>query len=217
MGEVTAVSDSSITIKSGTIENTYVINADTVVEGFNGETLADIAVGDTVGVRAVVDGDTATAQELHELPALDDVNAEAGEHGPGMGGHHGRGHGGPGMGGPRGMKGDDTLGERISEEKIVEKSDGTIVTIREFEGDVTSVSGSTINFTDANGDAQSFDVPDSVTVERNRAAATVADFVAGDEVHVVVEINGDNETVVAVHGHSEDVDVDASADETNNA
>lgn len=66
-GEVTAVSATSITVKSTDgYSSTYVINDETVVER---DRTADTAakVGDTVHVRATVDGNTATADDIHAL------------------------------------------------------------------------------------------------------------------------------------------------------
>jgi hypothetical protein len=73
-GEVTAVSDASITAKSDDgYTRTYTIDSDTVVG--NGSTdLSSIATGDDVMIVASVSGDTATAESL----------AEAGTMGPGQ-------------------------------------------------------------------------------------------------------------------------------------
>ena len=68
-GEVTSVNATSVKVKSEDgFERTYVVNDDTMVgAGNNG--IADVAVGDTVHVTAVVTGDTATAKSVHERPA----------------------------------------------------------------------------------------------------------------------------------------------------
>lgn len=186
-GEITAVSATSVTIKSGSIERTYVINADTVALG----TAVDaLAVGDTVGIHATVDGDTATATEIHSRPAegsTPPAGPPAGE--PGDMGRHG------------GPEANDALGVEIAEELIVEKADGSIVTLNETEGTVVSVGGSTLTITNAAGETVTFDVPASVTPQRNRADAALSDFVAGDEVHVLVDASSG--TVVAVHGHDD--------------
>jgi len=66
-GEVTAVSATSITVKSTDgYSSTYVINDETVVER---DRTADTnaKVGDTVHVRATVNGNTATADDIHAL------------------------------------------------------------------------------------------------------------------------------------------------------
>jgi hypothetical protein len=65
-GEVTAVSDTSITAKSDDgYTKTYTIGADTVVG--NGSTnLSSIETGDDVTIIATVSGDTATADSLAE-------------------------------------------------------------------------------------------------------------------------------------------------------
>jgi hypothetical protein len=57
-GEVTAVSDASITVKSDDgYSSTYAITADTQTSG-------DLATGTTVSVRATVSGDDATATQI---------------------------------------------------------------------------------------------------------------------------------------------------------
>lgn len=67
-GEVTDVSATSLKVKSEDgFERAYVVNDDTMVgAGNNG--IADVKVGDKVDVTAVVDGNTATAKNLHTHP-----------------------------------------------------------------------------------------------------------------------------------------------------
>jgi hypothetical protein len=69
-GEVTAVSDSSITAKSDDgYTKTYTIDSDTAVG--NGSTdLSSIATGDDVMIVATVSGDTATADSLVEASTM---------------------------------------------------------------------------------------------------------------------------------------------------
>jgi hypothetical protein len=73
-GSVTAVSSTSITVKSTDgYTRTYVVNADTKVNR-DGK-IADIKTGETVRIRAVVSGDTATADSIDDgsnRPALPD-------------------------------------------------------------------------------------------------------------------------------------------------
>lgn len=65
-GEVTAVSATSITVKSADgYTSTYVINGDTELERDRAEGAPQ--VGDTVHVRATVSGSTATADDIHAL------------------------------------------------------------------------------------------------------------------------------------------------------
>jgi hypothetical protein len=65
-GEVTAVSDSSITAKSEDgYTHTYTIDSDTTV-GNGSADLSSIETGDDVTIVASVDGDTATADSLVE-------------------------------------------------------------------------------------------------------------------------------------------------------
>ena len=66
-GEVTAVSTDSITVKSEDgFTKTYAVTEATRVGADGRDGIADIAVGDKVGVRADVTGDTATATHIHE-------------------------------------------------------------------------------------------------------------------------------------------------------
>jgi hypothetical protein len=65
-GEVTAVSDTSITAKSEDgYTKTYTIDSDTVV-GNGSADLSSIATGDEITITATVSGDTATAESLVE-------------------------------------------------------------------------------------------------------------------------------------------------------
>jgi hypothetical protein len=64
-GSVTAVSSTSITVKSADgYTRTYVVNSDTKVN--RGGKIADIKTGATVRIRAVVSGDTATASSIDD-------------------------------------------------------------------------------------------------------------------------------------------------------
>jgi hypothetical protein len=64
-GSVTAVSSTSITVKSADgYSRTYVVNADTKVNR-DGK-IADIKTGETVRIRAVVSGSTATASSIDD-------------------------------------------------------------------------------------------------------------------------------------------------------
>lgn len=64
-GEVTAVSSTSITVKSTDgYTRTYTINSDTKVNR-DGK-IADIKTGETVRIRATVSGDTATATSIDD-------------------------------------------------------------------------------------------------------------------------------------------------------
>lgn len=66
-GEATAVSATSITVKSEDgFTRTYVIDDDTRIGGAFGEP-AEIAVGDAVHVFAVLDGDTARARRIGDI------------------------------------------------------------------------------------------------------------------------------------------------------
>ncbi|MEV6271633.1 hypothetical protein AB0L64_31015 [Kribbella sp. NPDC051936] len=64
-GSVTAVSNTTITVKSADgYTRTYVVNADTKVNR-DGK-IADIKTGESVRIRAVVSGDTATASSIDD-------------------------------------------------------------------------------------------------------------------------------------------------------
>jgi hypothetical protein len=67
-GEVTAVSETSITVKSADgYSRTYTVNADTKVN--NSGKIADITTGETVRIRAVVSDGTATATSISDSTA----------------------------------------------------------------------------------------------------------------------------------------------------
>lgn len=67
VGEVTAVSPESITVKSADgFTKTYVVTEATRVGADGRDGIADIATGDKVHVGAEVAGDTATATHIHE-------------------------------------------------------------------------------------------------------------------------------------------------------
>jgi hypothetical protein len=67
-GEVTAVSATSITVKSADgYSRTYTVNADTKVN--NSGKIADITTGETVRIRAVVSDGTATATSISDNTA----------------------------------------------------------------------------------------------------------------------------------------------------
>jgi hypothetical protein len=117
-GELTAVSATSLSVTSGDgYTSTYVITDETVLER-DGEDAAP-KVGDTVHVRATVDGSTATAEHVHAMSperaaefedqreAMEQWMSERPEGADGPG-HGGPGHRGPGHGGPaRGETGAD--------------------------------------------------------------------------------------------------------------
>jgi hypothetical protein len=90
VGEVTAVSDKSITAKSEDgYTQTYVVDSDTVLDG--------IEKGDSVTIVATMSGDTATAESVMER-------------GAGMSQRRDGGNGAPPQGGPQGNTDDDTDG-----------------------------------------------------------------------------------------------------------
>ena len=181
-GQITAVSATSISLKTSSLERTYAVTATTDVRG---GTVAELAVGDKVDVEATVAGDTATATEIHAHMA------------PPAGGPDPRGMGMP-HGGPD-MHSANAYGVEVSSELLVEKADGSVVTVKETRGTVVSVEGNVVTLTDASGAQVSFTVPSTVAPERNRNAAVLTDFVAGDEVHVLAQVDGSTSTVVAVH------------------
>ena len=96
-GTVSAVSPTSLTVKSEDgFSRTYVLDADTVVDGTQGDA-STLAEGDTVCVLADVDGSTATATRVQEREL-----GGAGVFGEGPGRWGGRG--------PHGPRGDDSTG-----------------------------------------------------------------------------------------------------------
>ena len=93
-GEVTAVSATSISVKSADgYTSTYVIT-DTTEQDRDRTADTQAKVGDTVRVRATVDGSTATAEDIHAMSAdfaaqmeerraqMEEQRGEKGNHGP---------------------------------------------------------------------------------------------------------------------------------------
>ena len=70
VGQVTAVSNSSITVKSEDgFEKTYVVDTDSVVNaGRDG--IADVKTGETVRILAVANGQTANAKQIEDVTSL---------------------------------------------------------------------------------------------------------------------------------------------------
>lgn len=90
-GTVTAVSATSLTVKSeDDFSRTYVLNGDTVVDGTKGA-VKTLANGDTVRVLADLKGSTATATRVNERDPAADAS-RPGRH-PHWGGHPGNGNG----------------------------------------------------------------------------------------------------------------------------
>lgn len=92
-GAVTAVSPTSVTVKSTDgYSSTYAVGASTRVDGTAGST-ASLAVGDQVVVLADLDGSAATAREVHErrAPAAgeDGTTPPGRAHAPGQRRHDG--------------------------------------------------------------------------------------------------------------------------------
>jgi hypothetical protein len=73
-GEVTAVSSSSITLKSEDgFTRTYAVNADTKVRPATDEGIGGIDKGETVHVMALVEGDTARAVAVIDMAAVKEL------------------------------------------------------------------------------------------------------------------------------------------------
>jgi hypothetical protein len=70
IGQVTAVSNTSITVKSEDgFEKTYAVDTDSVVNaGRDG--IADVKTGETVRILAVANGQTANAKEIEDVTSL---------------------------------------------------------------------------------------------------------------------------------------------------
>jgi hypothetical protein len=76
VGEATAVSATSITVKSADgYSRTYAVNDKTLVNAGN-DGIADVAKGHTVHVLAVVTGGTASAVDVRDVTALKDLRGQ---------------------------------------------------------------------------------------------------------------------------------------------
>ncbi len=117
-------------------------------------------------------------------------------HGPGDRGRGGPGEHGPGAHGP-GQRGPG--GEMVHSEGVIEDADGTFVTVRMQEGDVTAVSATSITVKSADGYTSTYALNDETIVERDGEDTAPK---VGDIVHVRGTVTGGTTTADMVHALS---------------
>ena len=148
-----------------------------------------------LGVTALASGLITSPAQATDSSTTPAPNAD-GQLGP-MGDH---GRGGPGMDRHRDAA---QYGERVSSERTVKQSDGTIVVIRDVKGSVTAVSATSITVATADGKNYTFVVDANTTVDREHAAAAIADVVVGDIAHVSGTVDGGTATATRIHAETE--------------
>lgn len=110
-------------------------------------------------------------------------------------GPHGDHHGMGGPGGPEGPRGDVLHGEMV-----VEEEDGTIVTLRMQEGEVTAASPTSISVRSTDGFTSTYVITADTEQERDRDEAASAEV--GDTVHVRATVDGATATADDIHALS---------------
>ncbi|MFM1966422.1 MAG: hypothetical protein RL134_2147 [Actinomycetota bacterium] len=113
---------------------------------------------------------------------------EHGDHGPGG---HGPGGHGPGARGPE--------GHMLHSEGVVEQADGTYITVRMQEGEVTAVSATSLTVKSADGYTSTYVINSDTELERDRAEDAPK---VGDTVHVRATVTGSTATADDVHALS---------------
>lgn len=156
-----------------------------------------IAAASVLGIAAV-GGATAAAASLttHDRGPASSDRGPQGPDGPqGPGGPHEDHHGMGGPGGPDGPRGDVLHGEMV-----VEEEDGSIVTVRLQEGEVTAASPTSISVRSTDGFTSTYAITAQTDQERDRDHAASAQV--GDTVHVRATVEGTTATADDIHALS---------------
>jgi hypothetical protein len=144
-----------------------------------------------LGVTALASGMLITPAQATDNNSSQTPNAN-GQLGP-MGDH---GHG---------MRGHDMMsqyGERVSSERTVKQSDGTVVVIRDVKGTVTAVDANSIIVATADSKNYTYVTDASTTVDREHASATIADVVVGDIARISGTVAGSTATATEIHAET---------------
>jgi len=166
--------------------------------------IAAIVAAATVGAGALAGATMALAADGTPSPAPSASTGSPGqdqrEHGKrgergGHGEHGGHGPGGRGMGGPHEGRG----GPLLHAEGVKQDADGTFVTVRMQEGEVTAVSATSLSVTSADGYTSTYVLTDETVVERDGEDAAPQ---VGDTVHVGATVDGSTATAEHVHALS---------------
>jgi hypothetical protein len=87
----------------------------------------------------------------------------------------------------------------LHSEGVIEDAEGTFVTVRMQEGDVTAVSATSITVKSADGYTSTYVISDETTTERDGAEGAPN---VGDTVHVRATVTGGTATADVVHALS---------------
>jgi len=191
-GTVSAVTGTTITVTSAdTYSVTYTPNSTaTIFRDGTAATLADIVVGDHIRISGTVTNDVLTVVDIDAISATKWAEHEAAE---ADGAPDGRGPGGPGKGHhPFGG------GAEVSGETVVQKADGTFVTVREQSGEVTAKTSTTITVTSTDGTVVAYTPDSTAIINRDRTTATLADVVVGDHARINGTVVGGVVTVTSI-------------------
>ena len=169
--------------------------------------IAAIVAAATLGAAAFTGAAVALAADDTPSPSASESAPSRGMDGPreghgpagpgghGPGGHgpggHGPGEHGPGDRGPR--------DEMLHGEGVIEDADGSFVTVRMQEGEVTAVSATSITVKSADGYVSTYALNDKTIVERDGEDAAPQ---VGDTVHVRGTVTGSTATADMVHALS---------------
>jgi hypothetical protein len=161
---------------------------------------AILATGVT-GLALADDTTTPSPGSSSSAPGSDSAPGTMGQRGPGDGGRGGHG-------GMHGMRG-GPMGEALHGELVVKAADGTISTVRQVQGTVTAVSGTSITVKAEDGYTATFAVNADTEVhtglpsrDRGTADATtqaITDVSVGDVARVHGTVTGDTATAEDVH------------------
>ena len=90
-------------------------------------------------------------------------------------------------------------GEMLHGEGVIEEADGSFVTVRTQEGDVTAASATSITVKSADGYVSTYSLNDQTLLERDGEDAAPK---VGDTVHVRATVTGSTATADMVHALS---------------
>lgn len=164
--------------------------------------IAAIVAAATLGAAAFTGAAVALAADNTPSPSASESAPSRDTDGPrGMEGHGPRQEG-PGGHGPHeghGPRGHGPGGEMLHSEGVIEDADGSFVTVRMQEGDVTAVSATSITVKSADGYTSTYAINDKTIVERDGEDAAPQ---VGDTVHVRGTVTGSTATADMVHALS---------------
>ena len=159
---------------------------------FTGATVA-LAANDTPNPSA---SDQASSRGMDR--GNDQERHQRGPGGPGGQGPGGQGPGGHGPGG-HGPGAHGPEGHMLHSEGVIEQADGTYITVRMQQGEVTAVSATSITVKSADGYTSTYVINGDTELERDRAEGAPQ---VGDTVHVRATVSGSAATADDIHALS---------------